>query len=202
MPGANKEKGFTLIELLIAMALALVVLAGLSGVFITQRKAYDVQEQTAEMTQTARAAMDMITRDLMLAGYDPASPPAPKITGLPYSATQLQVVADIDGSGDILDPGEDIIYAHNPNSMIITRRDVNGDNVAHTFAENVEAFDFQYFRGDGTTPVTTSSQNSQIRQVEITIVVRTSKPDPSYNDNNGHRAFTLTSRVTPLNLGL
>ena len=65
----NREQGFTLIELLIAMALALVVIASLSSVFILQRKTYDVQEQISEMTQNGRAAMEMLTREIRMTGY-------------------------------------------------------------------------------------------------------------------------------------
>jgi len=65
----QEKKGFTLIELLISMALALIIIASLSTSFISQRKVYNVQEQIAEMTQNARAAMDMMSRDIMMTGY-------------------------------------------------------------------------------------------------------------------------------------
>ena len=62
-------QGFTLVELLIAMALALVILTSLSSTFILQQKTYDVQQQIAEMNQNARAAMDIMSREIMLTGY-------------------------------------------------------------------------------------------------------------------------------------
>ncbi len=65
----NKESGFTLVELLIAMTIGLIILAALSSTFLMQRKIYDVQEQIVEMVQTARAAMDMMTRETRMAGY-------------------------------------------------------------------------------------------------------------------------------------
>ena len=64
----NKESGFTLVELLIAMTIGLIILAALSSTFIMQRKAYDVQEQIVEMVQNVRAAMDMMTREIRMAG--------------------------------------------------------------------------------------------------------------------------------------
>jgi len=63
------EQGFTLIELLIAMALALVIIASLSSTFIIQQKAYSTQEQIAEMTQNARAAVDIMSREIRMTGY-------------------------------------------------------------------------------------------------------------------------------------
>ncbi len=65
----NKESGFTLVELLIAMTIGLIILAALSSTFLMQRKTYDIQEQIVEMVQTARAAMDMMTREIRMAGY-------------------------------------------------------------------------------------------------------------------------------------
>jgi len=65
----NKESGFTLIELLITMTIGLIILTALSSTFLMQRKIYDVQEQVVEMVQNARAAMDMMTREIRMAGY-------------------------------------------------------------------------------------------------------------------------------------
>ena len=65
----QEKKGFTLIELLIAMALALIIIGSLSTSFISQRKIYNAQEQITEMTQNARAAMDIMSRDIMMTGY-------------------------------------------------------------------------------------------------------------------------------------
>ena len=65
----NNERGFTLVELLIAMTIGLIILTALSSTFLMQRKIYDVQEQVAEMVQNARAAMDMMTREIRMAGY-------------------------------------------------------------------------------------------------------------------------------------
>lgn len=63
------EKGFTLIELLISMVVGLIVLGALVSTFIIQRRSYDVQEQVTEMLQNARAAMDMMSREIRMAGY-------------------------------------------------------------------------------------------------------------------------------------
>jgi len=75
-------------------------------------------------------------------------------------------------------------------------------DVAYPFAENVQGYTVKYFEGDGVTKVSSVDDNSKIRQIEITIVVRTSEPDPDYSTNSGYRSYTLTSRVTPTNLGL
>jgi type IV pilus assembly protein PilW len=65
----KENSGFTLIELLVAIALGLVILAGLFRVFKVQQDSYVVQDQVAAMQQNLRAAMYMITRDLQMAGW-------------------------------------------------------------------------------------------------------------------------------------
>ena len=41
-----------------------------------------------------------------------------------------------------------------------------------------------------------SSDEANIRQVQITITAKTAKPDPNYSANDGYRTYTLTSVVT------
>jgi len=188
----NCERGFTLIELLIAMAIGLVVITSISSAFISQRKTYAIQEQIAEMTQNARAAMDMISREVKMAGYDPTGA---GIVGVPYSATQLEVRADLNGDGDTSDTHENIIYTYDSANKQIDRNTGGG---AQAFAEGIESFTFQY--NDSTGNATTTA--ADIRQIEITISARTSQPDPNYGQNSGYRTYTLTSFVTSPNLDL
>ena len=65
----RSNSGFTLVELLVAVALGLVILAGLFQTFRTQHDTYIVQDQVAAMQQNLRAAMYLITRDLQMAGW-------------------------------------------------------------------------------------------------------------------------------------
>jgi len=111
----KREKGFTLVELLIAMALALVIITALSSAFISQRKTYAVQEQVSEMVQNARAAMDMITREVKMAGYDPTGTlqktdsTASDFVGVHYDTTQLQFAADLNGDEEAGDDTEEVV---------------------------------------------------------------------------------------------
>jgi type IV pilus assembly protein PilW len=61
--------GFTLIELLVAIALGMVILAGLFRTFQVQQDSYVIQDQVSAMQQNLRAAMYFITQDLQMAGY-------------------------------------------------------------------------------------------------------------------------------------
>jgi len=65
----EKAGGFTLVELLIALAIFGIVIGAIYGIFVSQRHAYDVQDQVVEMEQSARAATNMILRELRMAGH-------------------------------------------------------------------------------------------------------------------------------------
>jgi type IV pilus assembly protein PilW len=187
----NNERGFTLIEMLISMAIGMIIIIALSSTFLLQRDAYDDQEQIAEMVQNARAAMDMMTREIRMGGYDPTGA---GFDGIPYNAGQVQIRADIDGDGNITGQ-ENIIYIYDATNLQIDRNIGSGDQ---PFAENIQAFTFSYLDSSGNTTSTTSN----IRQIQITITARTAEPDKNYTPNSGYRIYTLTSLITPRNLVL
>ena len=191
------EQGFTFVEVLIAMAIGGLLLGAVISTFVMQSKSYDVQEQMTEVVQTARAAMDMISREVRMAGYDPVGA---GFDGIPYHGAQLQLLADLRGAnstdppdGDTNDPNENIIYAYDAGNLQIDRNTGGGNQ---PFAENIEAFTFAYLDGDGC-PTTTTAD---IRQIRVTITARTAKPDAEYSAHGGYRTFTLASLMTPVNL--
>ena len=63
------NKGYTLIELLIAMFISLLVTLSVTKFFITEHHIYSVQEARAEIVQTIRGAMNMLSHELALTGY-------------------------------------------------------------------------------------------------------------------------------------
>jgi len=194
------------VELLIAMTIGLIILAALSSTFLMQRKIYDVQEQIVEMVQTARAAMDMMTREIRMAGYDPTGA---GFDGIPYNAnpSTIDVYADLNNIPGIDNPTgsyEHITYSYaSANNQIDRNTNTGGGN--QPFAENIQSVTFDYLEADGVTKVTTTADNDKIRQIKITITARTTKPDPDYTDpthGDHYRRYTLTSAITPRNLDL
>ena len=190
-------QGFALVEVLIAMAIGGILLGAIVSTFILQSKSYDVQEQMTEMVQTARAAMDMIGREVRMAGYDPTGA---GFEGIPYHGAQLQLLADLRGAnptdppdGDTNDPNEDITYTYDAKNLQIDRNTGGGNQ---PFAENIESFAFTYMDEDGS-PTTNAAD---IRQISLTITVRAARPDPDYAPQGGYRTFTLASLITPVNL--
>jgi type IV pilus assembly protein PilW len=188
--------GFTLTELMVAMGIGMAVLAAVTTTFMAQAKFYNAQEQINEMQQNARGALDIITRELKMAGYKPNGG---TFEGVTYSTAQLLIQADLDSSGGISSSStanEQITYAYDSANNQITRK--RGTGTAEVLADNITAFTFSYYDGSGAS--TTTSAN--VRQVKVNITARTAKPDPNYTSNNGYRTYPITATITPPNLGL
>ncbi|MCL5808818.1 MAG: prepilin-type N-terminal cleavage/methylation domain-containing protein [Deltaproteobacteria bacterium] len=189
-----RAAGFSLVELLIAAAVGLVVLGAMYSVFTIQNKTFGNQEQIVELQQNVRAAMDMMIREIRMAGYDPIevnsdSDPANNFSGVPVNASQLQVRADQNSDGAIdATSEENIVYAYNAANKQITRNIGAG---AQPFAENIDAFTFAYLDGNGNV----TAVSADVRRIEITITGRTARPDPAYTANGGYRTYTLTSVI-------
>ena len=61
--------GFGLVELLIAMVIGLFLMAGMAQIFIGSKKAYQTQEAMARVQESGRFAMEILGRDIRMAGY-------------------------------------------------------------------------------------------------------------------------------------
>ncbi|MFS2036632.1 PilW family protein [Polaromonas sp. CT11-55] len=69
MVGQGAQRGLTLVELLIALALSLVVLVGLSSVYVAVKQSFRFQETTGRLQEDGAFALDFIAKDLRMAGY-------------------------------------------------------------------------------------------------------------------------------------
>ncbi len=78
MQAGKNDSGFTLIELLISMALGLIVMAALTSLFKTGMDSTFIVAQRIEGQQNMRAAMEIMNKDINMAG-----------AGLPTGGVQL-----------------------------------------------------------------------------------------------------------------
>ena len=197
-PKMRNEKGFTLVELLVAMAIGGIVLAGVSMAYRTQQKSALVQDQVSAMQQNLRASMQLMEREIRMAGYDPVGSAGSGIQTA--TAASIRFTLDIhdgvdndadgivdefdeagNGDGDTNDINEDITYL---------RLDPDGDGVFDLFrrdatvggdqpiAENIDAINFVYLGEDGNVTATLT----EMRSVQITVVARTDRGDRVYTD--------------------
>ncbi|MGR3319089.1 MAG: PilW family protein [Candidatus Anammoxibacter sp.] len=169
----DDEKGFTIIEMVVSAAIGMLIIGIGLSLFYVQRKSFSIQEQLSEMQQNLRAAMDIMSREIRMAGYG-------------TTATDIFTASDPDTVtfySDIDDNGSDdeITFSFDQGDHQLTRN-------TQPVAENIDALSFTYG-----TDATTGATNT----VTITITARTSKKDPALirAGNDGYRRGTLTSII-------
>ncbi len=194
----KSPNGFTLIEMVVALGLSLVTVSAVYALYVTELKAQYVREDRLEMQQQARVVMDVMSREILMAGYDPRgvnrdTDLSNDFQGITYDPDRLIIKADLNGNGLIADPNESITFFYDAKTHTL-RRNTGGGN--QPFGENVELLLVEYFDKEGNPTVDSTS----IRQVKITVTARTEDPDPKYMPNGGYRTLTFQSRLTPRNL--
>lgn len=199
------SNGFTLVEVLMAMFVGLVVLAAIYAVYVTQHREYSRQEQITEMHQNARMAMDMMSKDIMMAGYGPSNHTRCSGTGTATNcvgitsanATSISITADLNDNksitADTSNPHENISYYLYSSDGITTLGRVSNGTLQPA-VENISALTFAYLDSAGTA----TTNLAFIRTVQITLTAKTAKIDPNLNT---FHTYTLTSNVEIRNAG-
>ena len=205
-PTSNK-KGVTLIELLVALVICGIVTAGIYRLFIGQTRAYTVQDQVVEVQQNVRSAMEILLRDLRMAGYD-----SDKATSKISIADPILPIAPGDHTVTINYEYDDTHRHEITYSLAngnLTRRlhivpDVGPESdTTEIILENVDVLDFYFGVDDGDIGDDMNRWANNVADIlasEKVVAVRvvlTAKPDQTNPDvKNLVSPRTLTSAVT------
>ncbi len=202
-------KGMTLIELLVVLVISALLLGGIYRVFISQTKAYTVQEQVVEAQQNTRAAMEILLRDLRMAGYDNDRTPLPQIT-TPVIPGPDSVTVSYEQNNTAVQ----VSYWREAGGTLMRQETVNGLTRTEALLENVERLEFMYGvdtdldgamddpAGNGISDdwVTAGSIGSKkVVAVHVSLTARPSEVNP---DLQFVAPRTLVSAVTFRNLSL
>ena len=183
----NARDGYTLLEILITTAIAGVVMGGIYTSFYSQDKSYVTQSEVTEMQQNLRGGLSLMMKEIRMAGCDPTSKANARI--IRATPGLISFTLDIRGEnandppdGDTSDPNERITYALYDSNRdgvndTLGRRTGGGRN--RPAAENVDAINFVYLDESGTP----TGVLSEIRSVEVTLLARTARGDPAYQNN-------------------
>ncbi|MCD6706281.1 MAG: PilW family protein [Thiobacillus sp.] len=65
----ERQRGFSLVELMIAMTIGFIVLAGIGYLYVESRQAFRSMDNLSRMQESARYALEIMSRDIRMAGY-------------------------------------------------------------------------------------------------------------------------------------
>lgn len=154
------DKAFTLVELLVALAVASILSLTILSIADMSIRTYGDQERVSEAQQSVRAALDLMVRDIRMAGYDPMAishGPSKGIGILAATDTKLQFSSDL--NADRLDSGgiENLTYFYDAETKRLRQKE--GDKKTNqqkikktypqTFIEDVSALKFNYYDAQG-----------------------------------------------------
>lgn len=63
------QRGFSLVELMVAVTIGLIILAAVSGIFVTSKSTYNTTDSLARLQENARFAVHYLSRDIRMAGF-------------------------------------------------------------------------------------------------------------------------------------
>lgn len=63
------SKGLSLVELMVAIAVSSILLAGVGNIYVGNKMSYLVAEESSRMQESARFALNDMTKDIRMAGY-------------------------------------------------------------------------------------------------------------------------------------
>ena len=66
---STRQSGFSLIELMIAMGLSIAIMAGVTQFMLSSRSTYDFNDEQTRVQENGRIALDIIVKDIRIAGY-------------------------------------------------------------------------------------------------------------------------------------
>ena len=224
----HRCQGFTLVELLVVMAIFSIIMGGIYSVFVRSNRVYISQEEIVAAQQEARSALDILGREIRMAGFiaadnkiggaDPINLPAfagsansaIEIATVGVDTTTLAFKSDLDGDGNT--DAVRYIYYHSshPNASRQNKlyREVmtynGGWNVPigeQLFLENIRNLTFTYQMVDGTTDPAPANLDD-IRGVVINLEAQTTIAVEPFEGGKRVRTRQLTSNIQIRNLGL
>ena len=161
--------GFTLVEMVIALALSSIVILTIFSYANTCMRIFGKQERVANAQQGVRAALDLMVRDIRMAGYDPKAAfhgPSPGIEILEATENMLQFTADLNADQVDNQGLENLTYFFESNTGRLRLKE-GGDAYPQTFIDHVSELKFEYRDAKGG-PV---AELSDIATIIVTLTV-------------------------------
>jgi len=197
----NTKKGFTAIELLISLAILAISMTSVYNLYMSFIRMQTSESVKIKVQQSARSSLDMMVRDIRMAGLDPAVTHAFGLTA-PLTAQRIRFTADRDMDGLLDEPNEadgiqesdleQMAYEYNGADrieMILYQSD-GTEEMRATLVENVSALTFSFLDADAAP----TSNAEDVRSVEISMTIQ------RFSGRGSPVSRTLIKRVKCRNL--
>ena len=189
---AFRSAGFTLVEVLMCIAILSILFGTIYRTFDTFNRSYAKENVKAGVQQKSRIGINLMARDIRLAGLDPLGSAGAGFNPANTSTTSVQFTADLNYDGDLDDPFEDMIYALNGNLLQQTT-DLGSGPVTATLLDNVTALTFSYLdQAENFLPEPVAAD--QIRTVLVSLTMQR----PAGRDGTVSRTYTTRVRCRNL----
>ena len=209
------QEGFTMVEMLIALTIFLLILMGIFQIFEPSSAAYSASQRKLDVQQNARIAMDMMVRQIRVAGYFPENFDTDTTNDVANSV-QIATDAALAVAGDLDQSGTTNAFLFCLDTSGLRRvKGALGAATSYTcssgdiLAESVTSLGFAYYDANnnpipnpptgpyqldgqaaGVAPAfLNTTQRSAVRRVVITLTAREAVP------NQPAQTYTLTSDV-------
>jgi type IV pilus assembly protein PilW len=193
----TENAGFTIAELILALGMMMIVMTAMISLATTLNRTYTTQTVAAGVQHVTRAGLDIMVRNIRMAGYNPRNTEAVGV--VEASANAFRFNFDLNESGNIetnddlgdKESPEDIKYLRNASNQLIRQIDGRA-NSNRSLVENVSGLTFKYLdKNENET-----ANLNDIRVVEVSLTVE----EPSGRGRPISR--TYQTRVICRNLGL
>jgi type IV pilus assembly protein PilW len=194
------KKGFTAIELLVSLAIMSIALTSIYSMYMSFIRTCTKEGVKIRVQQNVRSGLDMMIRDIRLAGLDPDG------TGdfgiVEATSQRIQFTADRDMDGELDDADADdgidapdmehMAYEYDGSGILkMVLYKANGNlETDEIMAENVTDLTFTYFDSNADT----TSNLDEIRTVDIQMTIQKA------SGRDGQVSRTLVKRVKCRNL--
>jgi type IV pilus assembly protein PilW len=211
----SRQAGFTIVEILVALSIFLLILMGIMQVFEPSNLAYQTSQRKLDVQQNGRVAMDVMVRQIRMAGYFPENIDT-NTANDQANSVEIATDAALGVAGDLDNSGASNAFFFCLDSGGLKRvRGARGTAASYTcsngevLAEAVTSLAFAYYDANNnpvpnppTTPYqldaqavgaapsfANTTQRAAVRRIVITLTARETVA------NQPAQTYTLTSDV-------
>ncbi len=182
------DRGMTLIELMVTTLVLGAVLMVVTGILLSTGRLESRTVRRAGVQASSRQALMLMATEIRQAGADPSTPPIGVVGVVSADSHLVRIRADLNGDGAIqtTEPSEDVTYAYDAASGVLTRDPGAGPSAVLT---DVTFLRMSYFdaAGQPITPLPLSTANAA-RVAAVGLVVTAEGRDT--------HPVSVTTRIT------